>query len=602
MADFNSFQENFSKFILSASGFRKVFACDGDEESKSSNITPEDATAAAIIADVFGRLVIEEYPGRNDLTLAVGMDARPTGPAIAAVMLPVLESLGFEIRYSGITAAPELMAWVKTSDDIDGFAYISASHNPIGHNGFKFGLSDGAVIGGGLSKRLISNLIAAAVDEDVHSRFKALLDGEPSRNTESSGTAETTELPDSSADKAEAETAYRFFSNEVISGSSDPKKQNAVIEKIKAISAGTGIIGELNGSARGLGIDEEYLNSFGIKTRFINDEPGEVVHRIVPEGESLNLCRTELEKAHAEDPSFILGYVPDNDGDRGNIVYINDKTSCAEILEAQEVFALSVLSELQFLKHTNPGARMAVAVNGPTSMRIEAIAEAFGAEVFRAEVGEANVVELAEAKRAEGFEVRILGEGSNGGNITHPASVRDPLNTIFSLVKLLAYGGFSSITDAVESLPAFTSTSAYEPEAKMQIGSISHAQLKKNYEEIFPASFEARRAGLEADYGITGWYEINYEGTSAKKGVGPKFRSGKETGGLKIMLTGPAAGSSSGKGEAAQKDKAFLWMRGSGTEPVFRVMTDIEGSNHKGMRDLLDWQRSLVAEAAGLKA
>ena len=149
--------------------------------------------------------------------------------------------------------------------------------------------------------------------------------------------------------------------------------------------------------------------------------------------------------------------MPDNDGDRGNIVYINDRTGCAEILEAQEVFALSVLSELEFMKQTAaaaqgasaaPGAKLAVAVNGPTSMRIERIAEAYGVEVFRAEVGEANVVNLAAEKRAEGFEVRILGEGSNGGNITHPATVRDPLNTIFALIKLIAFGGFSSITEA----------------------------------------------------------------------------------------------------------------------------------------------------------
>ena len=83
-------------------------------------------------------------------------------------------------------------------------------------------------------------------------------------------------------------------------------------------------------------------------------------------------------------------------------------------------------SELEFLRKFKPEARPAVVVNGPTSMRIERIAEAYGAGVFRAEVGEANVVNLAAARRSGGYEVRILGEGSNGGNITHPATVRDP--------------------------------------------------------------------------------------------------------------------------------------------------------------------------------
>ncbi len=587
MADYNSFQENFSRFILSASGFRKIFAADNgriaDEESKSTEITAEDAAASAIIADIFGGLV-SEHGGR---TIAVGMDARPTGPAIASVIIKTLQQLGFDIRYSGITAAPELMARVKTAPYIDGFAYISASHNPIGHNGFKFGLSDGAVLGGNTAKNFISNVIAAAVDEDKYNRYSDILSELAS--------APSPALPEPAECKAQAEAAYRKFSNEVITAVSDAADQKTVMDKIRVVASGIGIVAELNGSARGVSIDREYFRSFGMKTLFLNDIPGAVVHRIVPEGSSLDLCRAELEKAHTADPAFILGYVPDNDGDRGNIVYFNERTKRAEILEAQEVFALSVKSELEFMKQTKPGAKTAVAVNGPTSMRIERIAEEYGADVFRAEVGEANVVNLAAEKRADGYEVRILGEGSNGGNITHPATVRDPLNTIFALVKLIAFAGFSSITEAVESLPAFSTTSAYEDEAKMQIGTISHAELKANYEQIFPAAFEKRKVQLKTDYGITGWYEVNYEGTVARKGVGPKYRSGKETGGLKIILTGVDTDNS---GIQVLRDVAFLWMRGSGTEPVFRVMTDIEGNNPKAMKELLEWQRKLVAEAA----
>ncbi len=574
MSDYNSFQENFAQFILSASGFRKVFApAEGGlpaDENPAPGISEEDITACAVIASVYGQLLSE----RGGKTIAVGMDARPTGPAIAAVLIKTLSDLGFKVLYSGVTAAPELMAWVKTNPGIDGFAYISASHNPIGHNGFKFGFEDGAVVGGELSKKFISAIIAAAVDEDVYSKYSSFESGSV--------------LPDPSAAKAEAAEAYRNFSNEVISGLPAGTKQDTVLNEIRSAAASIGIIAELNGSARGVSIDRDYFSSFGIKSRFLNDVPGQVVHRIVPEGTSLDMCREALEKAHAEDSCFILGYVPDNDGDRGNIVYINDHTGCAEMLEAQEVFALSVKSELEFLRRSYHSVKAAVAVNGPTSMRIERIAAGYNAEVFRAEVGEANVVNLAAEKRNEGFEIRILGEGSNGGNITHPATVRDPLNTVFAIIKLLAFGGYSSVTEAVDSLPAFSSTSAYEPEAKMQIGSISHAELKANYESAFPSEFESIKFDLKKRFGITGWYEVNYEGTAARKGVGAQFRSGKQTGGLKIILT------------ADEADIAFLWMRGSGTEPVFRVMTDLEGGNDEGMRYLLEWQRKMVSLAAGL--
>ena len=70
-------------------------------------------------------------------------------------------------------------------------------------------------------------------------------------------------------------------------------------------------------------------------------------------------------------------------------------------------------------------------------MRIEKICSAFGAEVFRSEVGEANVVNLSEKLMKDGWIIRLLGEGSNGGNITYPATVRDPMNTVGSILKLL---------------------------------------------------------------------------------------------------------------------------------------------------------------------
>ena len=419
MDNFKTFTKAFSDFILSASGFRKVFAKDGNEESSSIEISMEDSIASAIIADIFSKIISR----RGGKTIALGMDARPTGLAISRVLNSVFIKNNFGVEFTGITAAPEFMAWVKTNSRIDGFAYISASHNPIGHNGFKFGFSDGAVMGGQDSKDFIYEITKAASDIKVFSGYERLV------------SKLTTTLPDSSKNKKQAEDAYCNFSNFVITGTEEKCSQTEILKKIKQTAKNIGIIGELNGSARGLSIDKNFFESFGLKTIMINNKPGQIVHGIVPEGSSLDLCRDELEKAHSVDSSFVLGYVPDNDGDRGNVVYYNEKTKTSEILQAQEVFALCVKSELEFLRQINPDSRVAVVVNGPTSMRIESIAALYNAKVFRAEVGEANVVNLAEAKRAEGYNIRILGEGSNGGNITYPATVRDPLNYNFCINK-----------------------------------------------------------------------------------------------------------------------------------------------------------------------
>jgi phosphomannomutase len=68
--------------------------------------------------------------------------------------------------------------------------------------------------------------------------------------------------------------------------------------------------------------------------------------------------------------------------------------------------------------------------------------------------------------------------------------------------------------------------------------------------------------------------------------MGPSKRSGDERGGLKILLQ-----------DKERKNRAFLWMRGSGTEPVFRLLVDVEGERPELFDYLLNWQRSMIEEA-----
>ncbi|MDR0587068.1 MAG: phosphatidylglycerol lysyltransferase, partial [Treponema sp.] len=337
--------------------------------------------------------------------------------------------------------------------------------------------------------------------------------------------------------------------------------------------------------------------------------------------------------------------VPDCDGDRGNLVIWDDTAGSVRILDAQEVFALACAAELSHLvwtgslRYDQNGktlVRAAVAVNGPTSMRIDRIAEAFGVEVFRAEVGEANVVNLARVLREQGYIVRILGEGSNGGNITHPSAVRDPLATLFALIKLLTIRGPArkgprpfpdpesdssftlrnpetgsgffhiwleraglkktgiegrsghktngnnfTLSDIIASLPRFYTTGVSTPEAKLQVVTADHRLLKEKYQKVFFAEWEEKKAEL-GRRGIHGF--------EARACIGPEEKRNlenfgdAETGGLKIVFTGPD-----------KKDKAFIWMRGSKTESVFRIMADAEDAELE--RELIAWQRGMVSGA-----
>jgi phosphoglucomutase len=618
----------FAPLILSASGWRKVFAVSGDEEDFSSDIGDANRVLAAHMANVFADYLFDRASdathttGKTTPSLVLGLDSRPTGVDIADVMCRVFLARGIEVRYLFIAAAPEIMAYARGAD---AFAYVSASHNPVGHNGVKFGLSDGGVLPGSEANKLIAAFKAACTAPDAAKKAQELIAQCPTENV-------AAVFARIAEEKKRALETYDAFTREVISGESDKKSQDSFFGTLKAAAeqrakagAPVSIVADFNGSARAASIDRAFFESANISLSGMNEKPRAIAHRIVPEGESLSYCAREIERLRREgktnaERNAILGYVPDCDGDRGNIVVWNEAKKRAEPLEAQEVFALSVIAELAHLVYqgkirimmgndgkTTSQPATAVAVNDPTSLRIEAIAAAFGARVARAEVGEANVVNLARSLREKGSIVRILGEGSNGGNITHPAAVRDPINTVFALVKMLVlrdsggkpglfhiwcalsgqedrYRDDFTLADIMTTLPAFVTTSVFEKDAMLHITTTDHAELKRKFQIVFAAGWEKRKAELGAKYGFASWIAISNNGTAQTDGITDFGVSGK--GGLKIQFL-----------DASGIPAGFIWMRGSGTEPVFRILADVRGSDVSAERDLLGWLTGMVLEA-----
>jgi len=606
----------FGPLILSASGWRKVFAQSGDEESFSPEIGDANRVLVALMADAFASFL--ERRGDAVRTIVLGVDTRPTGAQIADVMCRAFLARSFSVQYLFISAAPEIMAHARSAG---AFAYISASHNPVGHNGVKFGLSDGGVLDGASAATLIADYRRACASPDAAEKAVRLM--RQCRPAElASIWARVAEL------KSKALANYGTFTKEVISGTDDPALQESFIESFKSSIKNEGlrgnpvsIVADFNGSARTRSIDRTFMESLGIRLYAINDRPGGIAHRIVPEGESLSWCAREIERLRREgsdtaERNAVLGYVPDCDGDRGNIVFWDEGTGSSGILGAQEVFALCVISELAFLAHTGqircvPGKDAeppaAIAVNDPTSLLIDEIAGAFGVRVARAEVGEANVVNLARGLRSQGSIVRILGEGSNGGNITHPSAVRDPIDTVFALLKLLvmrdtdkgpglfhiwcslsgneaSYRDSFTFADIRATLPPFVTTSVFEKEAQLSIHTADHGELKGRFGEVFHREWELRKESLLRDFGIADWKAWSYNGTASHECSADFASSGK--GGLKVLFY-----------DTAQKPVAFIWMRGSGTEPVFRILADAKGKDPATEEFLRTWLGRMVLEA-----
>jgi len=639
-----------NKMILSASGWRGVFAAGcaaGDEESKTEKISEAHKIICGAAAFVFAEYLMSAECGtRKDEgkpVVLLGNDTRPTGKEIIQAMVPILLSLGCEVKYAGIAAAPEIMAWAGTwNKNRAGFIYVSASHNPVGHNGLKFGLTDGGVLAANEADKLIVSFRGFLNNDDNLKKIYSLISAADSNHQfadelEPCGSW----LKNIENSKNECYKAYYGFCSEVVYGNQKSGSPFVVDALKKGLAESPlGIVCDFNGSARTVSIDREFLSSLGLKFECINDKPGQIAHRIVPEGESLEPCVSLLDEMHKRDASYMLGYVPDCDGDRGNLVIWDDainKTraldacasnaraldacaSKARALDAQEVFALACVAELSHLVWSRefiPGSaslKAAVAVNDPTSMRIDRIAACFGVSVFRAEVGEANVVSLARKLRKEGYIVRILGEGSAGGNITHPSAVRDPINTVLAIVKMLSvrfsdnaefsadskrgffkiwcelsgqkYRDDFSLADIIASLPPFITTPAYDKNAVMRIKTEDHAILKDRYQEVFLREWEEQKEFIKTHFGFYNWEAIAYNGTEERRKLSRFGEAGR--GGLKIIFF-----------DSEDRETAFIWMRGSATEPVFRIMADVAGSDADAEQWLLNWQRGMIMKSDG---
>ena len=559
----NDINSALSRYILSSSGWRSVFSPDGDE-GRGEDVAGADRILAAAAAAAFFKYLGKEHP-----RIILGSDARPTGRILMDISARVLISLGAELSLLGISAAPEIMAYSNAS--FDGFYYISASHNPIGHNGFKFGFSGGVLPGDEAEK--VKKIFLSMIDGSLAGKMKSL---------------------SSSFDVSLYESVLR---------SHDRVKDRALsyyahfVEKTAHASSSSiipfGVAIDFNGSARAASIDIPFLRRHGAALWCCNAVPGQIEHAIVPEGRNLDTARRLLDTAHASDPSFVIGYMPDNDGDRGNLVY-TDRRGKAHDISAQDVFALVSVIELAHAV-AEGHHKVAVAANGPTSILIDDIARRLGVSVFRSDIGEANVVSLAASLRRKGYYVPLCGEGSNGGCIVHPAKVRDPMNSIMTVAKLWSVpglydtimkalgkkGGEPSIHALLVALPRYMMTPAFSPDAVIRIKSTDFDALKDEYEKILFSEI-----GEHMPAGAYGYEVRQYEASREERGAGCAHRCRPSTGGYRVLFLG-----------ADGFPVAALWLSRSRTEPVVRIMADT-GPGMTGCHDsLLAWQRSMVGRS-----
>ena len=543
-------------------------------------ISPEHEALACAYGYCYARGVLP----KGESTLLLGRDPRPTGAALGRALvrgfLAGAAEAGSRVRVIdlGIITTPLAETAVRSLES-DGGVIVTASHNPIEHNGFKF-LTGVRELGRDLKSRPNSlghpislsappgALLSAPAMEQVIADVAALATGNHAAYAKliSSITPEAVEKAltdhDNESPRIQAERAYL----DVIG-----RDWGIAPHCLKPLTLGPALL-DPNGGA-GCGIDARVLEHFGVRVIEINAELGYPEHGIDTDGIDpasgrhmlLRVARAAArERAH-------FGVAFDYDADRGNLVLPGqDETA---IIPPQQVAAFNIA--LALARRRLQGVRdgnLAVVISDATSLAGERVAAAFGAKVFHVETGEINVVTRMHSLRQEGFDVPVGVEGANGGTIFETSTCRDGLQAALSAalaesqpevarewMRIAAQvNGAEFDPSKPLSLQELVASVPVNPNVFLKLSSppISHGELKRRMEEYFASTaWPALSPRFES-------YEFqNFEGTQQIPA-----RTGDESGAWRVLLH-------------AGDRRAFVFVRGSRTEAgVWRMIVDADNS------------------------
>ena len=387
-------------------------------------LTPHLACA---FAQAFGT-----YVGTGRVVL--GRDTRSSGEMLEHAVTCGLLAAGVEVVKLGIVPTPTLQVYVAETHARGGIA-LTASHNPPEYNALKLFNREG----------LFFNQYERSELLDLYhqSEFRR---------------ASNAEIGDVSADY---ESAPRRHFARVL--------KHVDVERIRARHFRVALDG-VNGAGSLMSV--EFLRDvLNCELHAISVDPTKPFPRIAePTPEVLGDLQALILASHAD-----IAFAQDPDGDR---LAVGDEHGF--ILDNDDVLALAVDCALR--RERGP-----VVVNLTTSAVIDDVAARHDCPVFRAPVGEANVVERMRAKNAV-----IGGEGSNGG-IIFPAVhyCRDSYMGMAFLLDRMAETG-STLSELAATLPAYS--------RRMGKFTFEHGRLgtvMQQLETLYPGARIDRHDGLK---------------------------------------------------------------------------------------------------------
>ncbi|EPG73611.1 phosphoglucosamine mutase [Leptospira fainei serovar Hurstbridge str. BUT 6] len=368
-------------------------------------------------------------------TVVIGRDSRPSGAFIESIAIGVMQGMGKNVILLGVVPTPTVKAVVNQTKAAGGIM-ISASHNPVIWNAFKF-IGPGGFFTGASDLEEILDVV-----------------------------------------RTESYKPFQFKPNSKVEEGRD--KIQGHIDSVLARVNVAGIkkkkysvfLDAVNGG--GSFVLPELLKSLGCKVIALHCKPdGTFPRPPEPTPDALRQSSRAMRQSGAD-----VGFALDPDADR--LVILTPKKGAIS-----EEYTLP-LSFLSYLASNKVPKRASLTVNLSTSFINDWVASSAGIPTFRSKVGEANVVsEMIRRKSVFG------GEG-NGGVIDPaiPSFGRDSLSGVAHVLNLLALKG-EAVDSVLSGLPA-----VHMRKIAYKISGKKPEQIYSQFRNEFPDHGEDIRDGL----------------------------------------------------------------------------------------------------------
>lgn len=390
-------------------------------------IASEDRAMAFLDGYIYTKLIIYSDIKRDGYTFILGQDPRPTGQTILHHQVKGIlkaaseEGKTVDLIDLGVATTPLWESAIREWK-ADGGIMITASHNPLNENGWKY--ADSYKNGGSLLDPSQMAELLSHAKEFAQLALDEIVDLQEMMSSVSDEEASLQPHPE-------------YFERAL----------NAYVNELEEVARGADrhilLINDSNGGAAAR-VNTLALERLGFTHVLnINSELGKPAHAIEPikssQGEATDRSKNALIdiSQSLQRTGAKAGIVYDFDADRGNLVLLN-KNGHVDELSPQDVAAFNVALSLLPYQHVELDRRIAVVGHCATSGRTKEIAHLLGAEFRTVEVGEINVAKKMRELEKQGYIVPIGVEGYNGGTIFHGSQCRDGLQTLLMAAKALS--------------------------------------------------------------------------------------------------------------------------------------------------------------------